>query len=173
MEDKNILKLFDSEPERALELIYDKYFDYLSREVYFILKDEQDTEDVIQELFLALWKNHSHLKGINYSLKSYLKKSVINKSINKIKKRRYFEDITSELVLLRYREDVEETDHLELENQMKKLIDALPPKCRTVFVLSRYEELKYKEIAKKLDISIKTVENQISKALKILREKIK
>ena len=173
LDDKNILELFDSEPEKALELIYDKYIDYLSREVYFVLKNEQDTEDVIQELFLALWNNHRHLKGIKFSLKSYLKKSAINRSINKIKQRRYFEDITSEQILQQYQEESEESDHMEVENQMKNLIDTLPPKCRTIFVLSRCEDLKYKEIAKKLDISVKTVENQIGKALKILREKIK
>lgn len=173
MDDDKILELFDTEPEKALELIYDKYFEYLAKEVYFILREENDSQDVIQDLFLNLWKNHSHLKNINYSLKAYLKKAVVNRSINKIKQRRYFEDVESESVMKRYQEEIDFVEASELENKMEIMINSLPPKCRTIFVLSRYEDLKYKEIATKLDISVKTVENQISKALKLLREKIK
>ena len=173
MEDNEILELFNREPAKALELIYDKYVDYLSREIYFILRDEKETEDVIQDLFLNLWNNQKYLKNINTSLKYYLKKAAINRAINKFKKQKHFESVRIEEG---FNKRVELSDQLELEElnlEIKKAIDLLPNKCRIIFVLSRYEEMRYKDISKKLDISVKTVENQISKALKILREKIK
>ena len=63
--------------------------------------------------------------------------------------------------------------HSELQERVTAAIDSLPPKCRTIFQLSRFEELTYREIAERLDISVKTVENQMSKALKVLRVKLK
>ena len=63
-------------------------------------------------------------------------------------------------------------ESMELEEQIRKVIDSLPERCRVIFELNRFDGLKYAEIATQLDISVKTVENQISKALKILREKL-
>lgn len=172
LEDERILILFREDPKLALSLLYDKYFDYLSKEIYFILKDEDDTQDVIQDLFLTLWKNKEHLNNINSSLKLYLRKAAYNKSLNKIKtKVQFFEVEDDDFV---YDNCDQHSDMVveELNLRIKKAIDDLPLKCRTVFILSRYDEKSYKEIAENLEISIKTVENQISKALKILRKKI-
>ena len=66
----------------------------------------------------------------------------------------------------------QELEYKELEDYLNEVIDRLPEKCRLVFVLNRFEELSYKEVSKKLDISVKTVENQMSKALRILREEM-
>ncbi len=173
MEDKEILILFTNEPAKALGFIFDKYIDYLSKEVFFILRNEEETEDVIQDLFLELWNNQKYLKNINTSLKYYLKKAAINRAINKIKKQKRFESVEIEEM---FNKEVKLSDQLEMDElnlEIKNAIDLLPNKCRTVFILSRYDEMSYKEISRKLDISVKTVENQISKALKILREKIK
>ncbi len=172
MEDNEILILFEKEPAKALELIYDKYIDFLSKEVYFIVRNENETEDIIQNLFLDLWSKQKLLKNINTSLKYYLKRAVINRAINVIKKEKRVEIVEMEDV---FDKRVESSDNLEIEElnlNIKNAIDLLPEKCRVVFILSRYEEMSYKEISKELDISVKTVENQISKALKILREKI-
>ena len=173
MEDKEILILFNNEPAKALGFIFDKYIDYLSKEVFFILRNEEETEDVIQDLFLELWNNQKYLKNINTSLKYYLKKAAINRAINKIKKQKRFESVEIEEM---FNKGVKLSDQLEMDElnlEIKNAIDLLPNKCRTVFILSRYDDMSYKEISRKLDISVKTVENQISKALKILREKIK
>ena len=69
-------------------------------------------------------------------------------------------------------ENSDKLQEIETENEIKAAIDSLPERCREIFLLSRFEELKYNEIAKKLNISVKTVEAQMSKALKILREKL-
>jgi RNA polymerase sigma-70 factor, ECF subfamily len=172
LEDERILILFREDPKKALSLLYDKYFDYLSKEIFFILKNEEDTRDVIQDLFLTLWYNKDHLNNINTSLKLYLRKAAYNKSLNKIKTKVQFFEVDDEETI--YENGNQHSDMVveELNERIKKAIDQLPFKCRTVFLLSRYDEKSYREIAESLEISIKTVENQISKALKILRKKI-
>ena len=172
MEDERILILFREDPKKALSLLYDKYFDYLSKEILYILKNEEDTRDVIQDLFLTLWNNKDHLNNINTSLKLYLRKAAYNKSLNKIKTKVKFFEVEDEESI--YENENQHSDMVvkELNERITKAIDQLPFKCRTVFLLSRYDEKSYKEIAESLEISIKTVENQISKALKILRKKI-
>lgn len=172
MEDDKILQIFRENPAMALGILYDKYCEYLSKEVFFILKDEQDTRDVIQDLFLSLWKNKDLLNHINLSLKQYLKKAAYNKSINKVKSRVQFTDWDHDEVPMEGEEQHNKIVVEELESSILQAIDELPVKCRTVFILSRFEDKTYKEIAIELSISQKTVENQIGKALKILRNKI-
>lgn len=172
MKDEFILSLFETDPQNALSLMFDKYFDFLSREVYFVLRNETETEDVIQDLFMELWKKHKHLNNVNISLKYYLKRAAINRSLNQIKKRKYFDEVNEHLDTDRYVKQPNLVEINDLEKKIKIGIESLPPKCHIIFVLSRYENKSYREISEDLDISIKTVENQISKALKILREKL-
>ena len=172
MEDEKLLILFRDDPRTALSHLYDKYFDYLSREIFFILKDEDDTRDVIQDLFLTLWKNKEHLNNINTSLKLYLRKAAYNKSLNKIKTKVQFLELEKEEIVLENADQHSEMVLEELNLKVKRSIDELPLKCRAVFILSRYDDMSYKEISESLGISLKTVENQISKALKILRKKM-
>jgi len=167
-----ILSLFEKDPKKGLEELFDKYYDYLSEQVYFILKDVEESEDTIQELFIELWNKHEHLNNINSSLKSYLKRAAANRALNKIKKRKYFDDIDSELEIERSVSQPNVSELSELKEIISNVVDELPPRCKEVFVLSREKELSYKEISAKLNISIKTVENQIGKALKILRKKV-
>ena len=110
--------------------------------------------------------------NIQTSLKSYLYRATYNDCMNILKHLQvrqrhqdhvsYFHDRTSENASSRLQEN-------ELKNELQKAINLLPEKCRTIFQMSRFEELKYQEIADQLDISIKTVENQMGKALKVLR----
>ncbi len=172
MEDSLILSLFENDPRKGLEKLFDKYYDYLSGQVYFILKDVDESEDTIQELFMELWNNHEHLNNINTSLKSYLRRAAANRALNKIKKRRHFSDVDSDLELERSVIQPNISELSELETIISKSIEELPPRCKEVFILSRENELTYKEISNELNISIKTVENQIGKALKILRKKV-
>ncbi len=173
MEDQDILKIFKTDPKKALGVIFDKYYEYLVREVYFIVKDTGQSEDIVQELFMDLWKKQYLLDSISSSLKYYLKRAAINRSLNKIKQQKFFH---KELELsdfnVSFEQNNDNLEYKELENKINSLIDALPNACRTVFVLSRVEQKSYKEIAEELSISIKTVENQISKALKFLRKNL-
>ena len=172
MEDKKILSLFVDKPKEGLSELFDKYYDYLSGQVLYILKDVEESEDVIQELFMELWKKHEYLTNINSSLKSYLKRAAINRALNKLKKRKSFYEYDVDIEIERsvFQPDLAEVS--ELQNIITKSIEELPPRCKEVFVLSREEDKTYREISQQLDISIKTVENQIGKALKILRKKV-
>ncbi len=135
-----------------------------------VVKDQSTAEDIVQEVFYELYRKKETLK-ID-SLKAYLSRAVFNRSINYVKGRREIVESNDDTVVDRVEtyDSQDQMEYNELENYINKIIDTLPEKCRLVFVLSRFEQLSYKEIAQRLDISVKTVENQMSKALKILRQ---
>ncbi len=126
----------------------------------------------MQDVFFKIWERRELLE-ITTSLKAYLYRSVHNACLNHIKHQKVKQAYSDF-----YRENHEEqddhnpSDQQELEQQVMDAMDALPEKCREVFELSRFEGLKYREIAERLSISEKTVENQMGKAFKILREKL-
>lgn len=137
------------------------------------LKNESEAREVVQELFVHLWENRERLI-LPEQPKSYLLTAVRNRCINRHKKKsdapeslQYLDD-----VVLSDADSSTVLETKELETQLNLLIDALPEKCREIFMLSRFERLSYREIAEMLDISVKTVENQIANALKSLRKNI-
>ncbi|MEE9438204.1 MAG: RNA polymerase sigma-70 factor [Saprospiraceae bacterium] len=176
MQDDNskILSLLSSQPELALKLLYDKYYSYICSVIYKMIGDSGTTEDIAQEVFIEVWKRKETL-SIDSSLRGYLRRTAVNKTLNVIRaKRMKFEQEDTILHL----SSPEPASQLTMEAEEMRLvinrsIEALPDRCRLVFGLSRFEELSYKEIASKLEISVKTVENQISKALKLLRLAVK
>ena len=157
----------------VIEHLFKSHYSPLCRTVYKIVRSQQVAEDIVQEVFLKLWNKREELE-INVSLKSYLFRSAINTSLNFIGQSKKLEFLEEEDLNVLSHNDVENNyDFLETEKNIKEAIDTLPPACRSVFILSRFEELSYKEIADTLQISVKTVENQMGKALKVLREKLK
>ena len=155
---------------RAFEELFRKYFSSLMAFSRRILGDEDDAREVVHQVFINLWEKRSEI-DLSTSLKSYLFTSVNNRSLNVIRDRKKF---SSEEVPERAGEwDVSaQIEAMELEEKIRGAIDALPERCREIFELNRFDGLTYNEIASQLDISVKTVENQMSKALKILREKV-
>ena len=156
--------------EPAFEKLFRDYFTSLMAFSRRILGDEDDAREVVHQVFIKLWERRSEI-DLSTSLKSYLFTAVNNRSLNMIRDRRKF---SSEEVPERVGEwDVSaQLESMELEEQIHKVIDSLPERCRMNFELNRFDGLKYAEIATQLDISVKTVENQMSKALKILREQL-
>lgn len=165
--------LIKSNPEEALQLMYSNYYGILCNQVYSILKDSVTAEDIVQDVFFEVWKKKDEL-NIQQSVIAYLKRACRNKTLNYIRDNNH-----------KWEEDVVLSDMENHEFSMDQILSAeelnviikdtiakLPEKCGIVFSLSRFEDMSYNEIAKELNISVKTVENQISKALKILREKI-
>ena len=154
----------------AFEELFKEYFASLMAFSRRILGDEDDAREVVHQVFISLWEKRAEL-DLSTSLKSYLFTSVNNRSLNVIRDRKKF---SLEEVPERAGEwDVSaQIESLELEEKIRSVIDSLPEKCREIFELNRFEGLKYAEIAMRLDISVKTVENQMSKALKILREQV-
>ena len=138
-----------------------------------IIKDDIMAEEMVQQVFYKLWKNKDTLQ-INQSLTSYLYRCVYHESLNYIKHLKVRSAYTSYAA-----KNMENTNNAseqlklkELQQKLDLALRELPEQCRTIFQMSRFEELKYMEIAGKLGISVKTVENQMGKALRLLRSKL-
>lgn len=127
------------------------------------------SEDVVQEVFLHLWKNNETLQ-VKQGMQSLLFQSVKNKALETLRSKKTYDKAIGDL----HREPVvqatEESDQFMLRDRLNSLLRHLPPKCRRVFAKHRLKGLTYVEIAEQEGISVKTVENHMTKALKILRE---
>ena len=172
--DEDLIELLQTDSDKAIDLIFRQYYKICHLSAIRIVKDEHIAEDIVQEVFLELWKKRGrHI--INTALKAYLRRSVVNRSLNYIRDLKIKFDEEDKIPNISSKEQGAlkglETD--ELEVKINEAINKLPERCRVVFTLSRFEDMSYQQIADELHISIKTVENQISKALKLLRVAIK
>ena len=169
-----LVELFQKDKEQAIEVLFRNYYKYVCGVLYPVLKEKTVIEDTAQEVFYDLWRKKETL-DIKTSLSAYLKRAAINKALNHIRDQRMKFDDYAEMPKMKSNElnSQRKIEVREMEILVKNSIDELPEKCRIIFSLSRYEKMSYREIAKHLDISVKTVENQISKALKELRIRLK
>jgi len=171
VEEKEWLQSLKAGKQVALQKIFNHYYKYLVVTGYNITGDNEKAKDLVQDVFFELWKKREQL-NIQSSLKSYLRRAVVNRSLNYIKTQKRFDfgeenfDAQTPDQAFSAQKILEAQD---LKNALNAAIDSLPAKCKAIFMLSRYEKLSHKEIAAKLDISTKTIENQITKALKIVR----
>jgi len=159
----------------AFEMFFRTYYQSLCKYAYSFIQDKDEAEEIVQSAFLAVWEKRESL-GIQTSLKSYLFSMVRNTSLNVIKHEKIKKRYAGEALAMeeKSRDNVtQKIISLELEEKIHFAMESLPEQCRLVFKLSRFEELKYSEIAQQLNISIKTVENQMGKALRIMREQLK
>lgn len=161
--------------KRKFEILFREHFTGLC---YFARKytgDLDSAKEIVHNVFLRIWENRSEFEW-EKPAKSYLFTSVYNRSMNYIRDNRKLirQDDFQTLHLIAdesaYSENLETA---ELESRIKQALQQLPEKCRQVFELSRFEQKKYSEIAMQLNISVKTVETQMSKALHVLREELK
>ncbi|SUI97743.1 RNA polymerase sigma factor sigV [Sphingobacterium spiritivorum] len=154
--------------EHKFEMIFREHFKDLHRYAFRFLEDSAIAEEVVQQVFMRLWERDWET-DIHTSLKAYLYRAVYHESLNTLKreqlKRRYQE------YQLLHEKDTEYMDQgdSELKKQLHQALLQLPEKSRAVFEMSRFQDLKYKEIADLLNLSIKTVEGHMSKALRHLR----
>jgi RNA polymerase sigma-70 factor, ECF subfamily len=132
------------------------------------LKDSAQAAEIINDVFLKIWEDGPHIR-IESSLKSYIYKAIINRCLNALKKnKREFSHQTDLDTIQDEGYELRQIEENELRIRLYAAIDQLPEKCRQVFEMSRFEELKQQEIADKLGISVKTVKNHITIALKQL-----
>lgn len=170
MNDVLLLKLLQTKDKHALKYLFDTYFESLCRYMYIYLKNEEDAQEIALDIFMYLWENSERIE-IRLSFKAYLFQAARNRCLNALRNKK------TTIAL----DEISEYDHLptdisstlevdELNHLIEEAILSLPDKCQEVFVKSRKEFLTNQEIADSMEISVKTVEAQITKALKRIKE---
>jgi len=159
--------------KKSFDALFREHYNDLCRFAYTFLRDEHLCDDIVQEVFIHLWERRKSLKEIQ-SFKSYLFRAVRNKCIDSLRKEMRHSIVSmenenvSELSFYDY--SLETMEKEDLKNNIEEAIGNLPRNCRNIFVLSREAKLTYADIAEELDISRKTVENQIGIAIKKIRK---
>jgi len=171
LKNEQIASLLVVRNEAAFELVFKTHYKNLYVYALTMLKDEDEAEETVQQVFFKLWERSEQL-NIDGPVAAYLYRAVHNESLNFLKHQKVKESHRLHVAYSMKNKSEQPQEKIlskELENKFKDALNELPEQCRTVFQLSRFENLKYKEIAEKLQISVKTVENHMGKALKLLR----
>lgn len=163
------LKMHD---RKAFEKLYKEHYRRLFALAYRYVGQAPVAEEIVHDVFLTIWKLAGALK-VQYSIKSYLSKAVINSSLNFIKKEKINNVKQNAYLIVESDPDIESEQRARKESLLNSLEDAmaiLPPKCREVMYLSRFGKLKQQEIATQMNISVKTVKNHLTYGFQKLRE---
>ncbi|MDL2228192.1 RNA polymerase sigma-70 factor [Bacteroidales bacterium OttesenSCG-928-K03] len=173
MENIDIIKKLREGNHNAFEMIFKEWYSALCEYAFSILQNDDDTQDVVQKFFCKFWDKREQIE-IHTSIKSYLYRSIHNDCMNVIKQRKTRADYINYSV---QEIDINYTDNNIITNELnvniQNAIEKLPPRCKEVFLLSRINNLSYSEISRTMDISVGTVETQMVKALKFLRNELK
>ena len=166
-----------SKEDQAFELLFRKYYVRLFCFANKFITDPTEAEEIVQEVFLNIWKRKDQLK-LDDKIKPYLFKSVQNLCFNFIEHQKVVNNYYAviEMVYKNQQEDFdtyESVIYAELQQKIDQAIESLPEACKKVFRMSREDGLKYTEIAQQLNISVKTVETQMGRALQKLKTELK
>lgn len=175
IDEKDLIVRLKSGDQTAFELLFHFYYPGLVMYAIQFTTDRMEAEEIVQDFFVRFWQRHQQIIPSD-SLKSYLFLSVKNGSLNFLKHKKIEEKYIRSMTELSNNHLVYDPDLYiasELQEKIKKSIDLLPEKCREIFIMSRMRGLKNEEIAAELNLSKRTVETQISKALKVLRVELK
>ena len=172
MKDSIFIQKLKKGDDVAYQMLYDKYYQWLCNYVFKLCENKKLSEDIVQDTLMKFYEKRSKIT-ISSSLKNYLFTSCHNQFLQHLRKKKIkFDDLdTIKWEVIASSMNPQEN---HLEDNLKKLhqyIDELPPRCKEIFVKNKLEKTMYKDIAEDLNISIKTVENQMSKALKHLRKR--
>jgi len=173
-EENIVLKDLRNGDARSLKILFDTFYPSLCNYAFQFLNDYDMAEEVIQNLFVKIWEKRTTL-DIETSVKNYLFRSVRNQCLNLIQHEKVKQLHAQNIKEALFNEEASESYYLDAEMaaRIENAIETLPEKRREIFRLSREEGLKYREIAEKLEISVKTVETQMGLALKALRDKFR
>ena len=172
--DEELMQEIKADNMFAFDLIYNKYSKKLYKFGYSLLKSHEETENLVQDVFLNLWENRNKVEK-DSSIKSYIFAITYNSAISilrkKAKESKFVEYLKSLQII--YEKPVNmELEYTELTNRINEIVYALPQRQKEVYLLHKVEALKYSEIAVLLDISVNTIENHMSRALKTIRKKL-
>ncbi|MDL2256055.1 RNA polymerase sigma-70 factor [Parabacteroides sp. OttesenSCG-928-G06] len=165
-----LLKQIKAGDERAFRKLFYMHSGKLFIWAYKMIRNESAAEDIVQDFFLSYWEKREILT-FNPSFLAYAYRSVYNMSLNYLRNNERFV-YGYEIVIDLIDADVEEEDVQELLHLLNKAIDELPERCKRIFVMATLEKKKYAEVADLLGVSVNTVKVQVSRAYRILKEKI-
>jgi len=166
--DENLLVRLNEGNSQAFSQIYEKFWKRLYLSAFSILRDSQACEDIVQDIFVQLWMNREN-QSIS-SLRSYLHSAIRYQVFKVIRSGGIYEGLWQEILHTTQRSEIEDLlEEKELALRLEHAIQRLPPKCRQVFVMSRMQAMSIKQIAEKLHVSTRTIENHLSYALRHLR----
>ena len=160
--------------KRAFEQVFNQYYNTMVFYALRFMDTREEAEEIAQDVFVKFWKK-CDLLSEDSSIRSYLYRSVHNSCLNTIKHEKVQDGYRQHMIYVMestYQNEYNEDNPEDLRKRIDSEINKLPPRCAEIFKLSRFEGLKYQEIADHLGISIKTVEVQMGKALKVLRESL-
>jgi RNA polymerase sigma-70 factor (family 1) len=171
-EERALIAALKTHDRKAFEKLYKQHYRQLFALAYRYVGQAPVAEEIVHDVFLTIWKIAGQL-NVEYSIKSYLSRAVINSSLNFIKKEKINNGKQNAYLVVESDPDAENEQRDKKESLLNSLEDAmaiLPPKCREVMYLSRFGKLKQQEIAKQMNISIKTVKNHLTYGFQKLRE---
>jgi len=171
VEYSNIVIVVNNSPfnESNFEEVFKTYFGPLCNYVNSYLKDWESSREIVQGTFMKVWENKDTI-NINTSAKSYLYSAVRNRMIDAIRSDKKFSEYKNTVNVSEVDENVEQMNSYVIREEIMKSMDKLKPKMRKIFSLSKIEGLTYNEIAAYLNISKRSVEDNVAKALRILKE---
>ncbi|SHI95394.1 RNA polymerase sigma-70 factor, ECF subfamily [Tangfeifania diversioriginum] len=173
-EDYILFEKIKQDDKKAFETLFHRHYGILCHYATHLIKNEAEAEEIAQELFVRLWEKREKIQ-IDTSLKNYLFRAVKNQCLNYIQhnqiKNQYAQKVIHETEAVKT--DESNYPKIGLLHKIEESINSLPEKRQEIFRLSRQQGLKYREIAEKLNISVKTVETQMGLSIKTLREKLK
>jgi len=169
--DAELLLLLSQNSEEAFEVLYHRHWENIYKVAFLLLKDSSASKDVVQDIFIWLWQKRNQLEI--QTLPAYLKTAVKFKVANYIRsdniRESFFETLGKLTITENAPEAAEITEMKELKAIITNAVELLPDKCRTIYKLSRNEQLTNQQIADKLGLSVKTVESQMTIALRRIR----
>jgi RNA polymerase sigma-70 factor (family 1) len=169
-DEEKIWRSIQLKDEQAFEQYYKEHYRIFFLGAAGYLKDASVAEEIVNDVFVKLWESAGTIQ-IETSLKAYIYRAVINRSLNELSKTKRDQQNQNEFSRRSAdRVEIKAIEDNELKISLYKAVDQLPEQCRKVFTMSRFEGLKQQEIADQLDISIKTVKNHITHALKQLNK---
>jgi RNA polymerase sigma-70 factor (family 1) len=174
LNDEQLMKEIKADNKFAFDTLYKQYSKKLFKFGYSILKSTEETENLLQDVFLNLWENRQKVEK-DASVKSYIFTIAYNSAISILRKK------SKESQFIEYLESIQDTnmepcdldiEYKELSIKLDDIINELPQRQKEVYLLHKIDGLKYSEIAERLNISVNTIENHMSRALKTIRMKL-
>lgn len=176
---RDLLERIKQNEEAAFEKLFRTYFNRLFGFAKKILQDEGLAQDIVQEVYIKFWEKRHEIRPIN--LEAYLFRLVRNQCISHIRHLKVIDNTKRDFSAIKNSEELYRIDFVrdepyviiekELEQEIEKVINTLPDRCREVFTLSRVKGLKNREIAEELGMNVKNVEKHITKALTVFRDR--